>query len=84
MHHDYNVEDIIILKKPGILITLESPRTDLHLIFAVYSNGTTHHIENDNVSQRVGIIKVMQYLEKLWPFGNQKMHYTKCRDNLIS
>jgi hypothetical protein len=64
IHHEYKVNDKILLKKPGKhLRKLEAPRTGPHKVIAVYTNGTIR-IQRGHISERVNIRRVTPYFEQ--------------------
>lgn len=62
IQHDYQVSDKILLRIPGILRKLSTPRTGPFEITRVYTNGTIH-IQRGSVTERINIRHVDPFFE---------------------
>ena len=63
IHHEYAPGDQCLLQKPGILPKLDAPRTGLHNVKKVYSNGTVE-IERLPVTERVNIRRLKPFYSR--------------------
>ena len=68
--HQYQVNDKVLLTKPGLVRKLDAPRTGPYKVTAVHDNGTVEIQKSPLVTQRVNIRRLTPYFESTEPLGS--------------